>query len=193
MKVELKGTMGSDATICQIARTCYGNQHKDTLDSGLLKHLIKHKHVSVLEHASMRFSIEMPIFTARQFMRCRTYKPTEISRRYTNKRISFYESKKLPEYVFDFYEQSFQLYKDLVSSGIAKEDARQVLPQSTMIELEVTCDLNNFLKQAELRLSPKAQKEIRVIYEMMMEEVEKVFPETIRIWKEEILNSNEQN
>jgi flavin-dependent thymidylate synthase len=61
----------------------------------------------------------------------------------------------------EFY-RSLKLYKDLVSQGVLKEDARAILPNNTnCYELYMTFTFDNFFKFIELRTDVHAQEEIR--------------------------------
>lgn len=95
--VEYDQHMGNDVTIVNAARVSFGKK-KDVLDEKdekLIRYLIKHKHTSTLEHNIVTFRIKVPLFVARQHMRHRTWSYNEISRRYTEENIEFYETKLL--------------------------------------------------------------------------------------------------
>ena len=92
-KVELVQHMGEDITVVNSARVSFGVQ-KDVLDSKdekLINYLIKHKHTSTLEHNIATFRIKAPLFVRSQHHRHRTWSYNEISRRYTDSDIQFYE------------------------------------------------------------------------------------------------------
>ena len=91
--VEYVEHMGSDLTIVNSARVSFG-VHKDRLDEKdkkLIKYLIKHKHTSTLEHNLITFRFKVPLFIRSQHHRHRTWSYNEISRRYTDVNIEFYE------------------------------------------------------------------------------------------------------
>ena len=92
-KVELVDYMGSDLTIVNSARVSFG-KHKDGLDTRdekLISYLIKNKHTSTLEHNVVTFRFCVPLFVRSQHHRHRTWSYNEISRRYTDVDIGFYE------------------------------------------------------------------------------------------------------
>lgn len=92
-KVELVQSMGSDITIVNSARVSFG-VHKEELDDKdkkLINYLIKHRHTSTLEHNIATFRIKVPLFVRSQHHRHRTWSYNEISRRYTDVNIQFYE------------------------------------------------------------------------------------------------------
>tara|TARA_B100001989_G_scaffold213088_1_gene162974 strand:- start:2013 stop:2723 length:711 start_codon:yes stop_codon:yes gene_type:complete len=92
-KIELVQHMGEDITVVNSARVSFGVQ-KDKLDNKdekLINYLIKHKHTSTLEHNIATFRIKVPLFVRSQHHRHRTWSYNEISRRYTDSDIEFYE------------------------------------------------------------------------------------------------------
>ena len=94
-RVELVDYMGSDLTVVNSARVSFG-KHKDGLDARdekLISYLIKNKHTSTLEHNVVTFRFCVPLFVRSQHHRHRTWSYNEISRRYTDIDIRFYEPK----------------------------------------------------------------------------------------------------
>lgn len=94
-KVELVEAMGSDLTVVNSARVSFGKhrQELDSKDEKLIDYLIRHKHTSVLEHCVMTFRFKVPLFIRSQHHRHRTWSYNEISRRYTEENLQFYEPK----------------------------------------------------------------------------------------------------
>jgi thymidylate synthase (FAD) len=91
--VELVEYMGSDLTIVNAARVSFG-KHKDTLDEKdkkLIKYLVDHRHTSTFEHNVITFRFVVPLFIRSQHHRHRTWSYNEISRRYTDIDLRFYE------------------------------------------------------------------------------------------------------
>ena len=91
--VEYVQHMGSDLTIVNAARVSFG-KHKDIMnekDVKLIRYLINHKHTSTLEHNVITFRFTVPLFVRSQHHRHRTWSYNEISRRYTDEDIKFYE------------------------------------------------------------------------------------------------------
>ena len=94
-KVEYVEHMGSDLSIVNSARVSFG-KHKEELDAKdkkLIKYLIKHRHTSTLEHCIVTFRFKVPLFIRSQHHRHRTWSYNEISRRYTEENLQFYEPK----------------------------------------------------------------------------------------------------
>ena len=93
-KVELVQYMGEDITVVNSARVSFGVQKEelDSKDEKLINYLIKHRHTSTLEHNIATFRIKVPLFVRSQHHRHRTWSYNEISRRYTDSDIQFYET-----------------------------------------------------------------------------------------------------
>jgi thymidylate synthase (FAD) len=91
--VEYVDHMGSDLTIVNSARVSFG-KHKEELDEKdekLIRYLVKHKHTSTFEHNVVTFRFVVPLFIRSQHHRHRTWSYNEISRRYTELDLRFYE------------------------------------------------------------------------------------------------------
>ena len=85
--------MGNDLTVVNSARVSFGVE-KESLnerDKKLIGYLIRHKHTSTLEHNLITFRFHVPLFVRSQHHRHRTWSYNEISRRYTDVNIKFYE------------------------------------------------------------------------------------------------------
>ena len=94
-KVDYVSHMGSDLTVVNSARVSFGVE-KDELDDKdrkLINYLIKHRHTSTLEHNLLTFRFTVPLYVRSQHHRHRTWSYNEISRRYTDVNIQFYEPK----------------------------------------------------------------------------------------------------
>ena len=92
-KVQYIDHMGSDLTIVNSARVSFGvNKTKlDKRDKKLVNYLVKHRHTSTFEHNVITFKFTVPLFIRSQHHRHRTWSYNEISRRYTDKDLRFYE------------------------------------------------------------------------------------------------------
>jgi thymidylate synthase (FAD) len=93
--VEYVQHMGDDLTIVNAARVSFGKQ-KDKIngrDKKLIKYLISNRHTSTLEHNVVTFRFCVPLYVRSQHHRHRTWSYNEISRRYTDENLKFYEPK----------------------------------------------------------------------------------------------------
>lgn len=93
--VEYVEHMGSDLTVVNSARVSFGKTSEvlDDRDKKLISYLIENRHTSTLEHNVVTFRFCVPLFVRSQHHRHRTWSYNEISRRYTDVDIRFYEPK----------------------------------------------------------------------------------------------------
>ena len=212
-KVQLIESYGSDKSVVNSARVSFG-KHKEELDERdkkLINYLIKHRHTSTLEHSGATFKFVVPLFVRSQHHRHRTWSYNEISRRYTDVNIQFYEPKAFrtqhksnrqasnaedlinpvlscgsdcDEMVMLHHQMSLDLYDRMMSAGVCREQARGVLPQNLYTEYYGTCSVLNALKFISLRSHEGAQWEIRKVAEAMLEILEDLYPATIAAYKE---------
>lgn len=209
--VMLVDVMGSDAEIARAARVSYLKQPKEEptaeRDAKLIEYLMKNKHTSPIEQAELKFEIKMPIFVARQWVRHRTASLNEVSGRYSELPEEYYvpeifainkqdtknkqgrgefmvleEAIKVRELIDESCKASFEIYKHLLSLGVARELARVVLPLSTYTTIVWKMDLHNLLHFLKLRLDPHAQLEIRAYAKVIEKMVAEFFPATYKAW-----------
>ena len=216
-RVDYVSHMGSDLTVVNSARVSFGVQKEelDGRDKKLINYLIRHRHTSTLEHNLITFRFTVPLYVRSQHHRHRTWSYNEISRRYTDVNIQFYEPKEFrtqhksnrqasnadelvdPEVRFhrrpasdlikDHHQDSLILFNQLIKAGVCREQARGVLPQNMYTEYYGTCSLLNALKFISLRSHEGAQWEIQRVAEAMLEILEDLYPVTIAAYKEHAL------
>lgn len=92
-RVELVDHMGTDLTVVNSARVSFGRNKEelDERDVKLINYLVRHKHTSTFEHNLVTYRFVVPLFVRSQHHRHRTWSYNEISRRYTDVDIRFYE------------------------------------------------------------------------------------------------------
>jgi thymidylate synthase (FAD) len=92
-RVDYVNHMGDDLTVVNSARVSFGveKENLDGRDKKLINYLIRHKHTSTLEHNLITFRFSVPLYVRSQHHRHRTWSYNEISRRYTDVNIKFYE------------------------------------------------------------------------------------------------------
>ena len=92
-RVDYVNHMGDDLTVVNSARVSFGveKENLDGRDKKLINYLIRHKHTTTLEHNLITFRFSVPMFVRSQHHRHRTWSYNEISRRYTDVNIKFYE------------------------------------------------------------------------------------------------------
>jgi len=84
---------GDDLMLVNSARASFGveKEELDEKDKGLINFLVEHKHTSTMEHNGITFRCVVPLFVRSQHHRHRTWSYNEISRRYTDINIEFYQ------------------------------------------------------------------------------------------------------
>ena len=80
-------------------------------------------------------------------------------------------------------QNSYELYKELLEMGIAREMARMVLPQNLYTEIYSNWDLNNLMHFFTLRLDEHAQWEIREYAKAMYSIAKEIYPWTIEAFE----------
>ena len=200
--VRLVDYYGSDSRIVQSARVSYGEGTKTiSQDGALIDYLLRHQHTSPFEQVVFTFHLKMPIFVARQWVRHRMARMNEVSGRYSIMKDEFYvpensciskqstnnkqgrgevfEEKQAKEFQAEFIEgqqKAYEVYKDMVEKGIAREIARINLPLALYTEFYWQMDLHNLFHFLKLRLDSHAQYEIRLYAEKILEIIKTVCP-----------------
>lgn len=174
-------------------------------DKRLIKYLANHRHMSPFGHAFASFHVKAPIFVARQLVKHKFLRWNEISRRYVDDDPEFYmpdqwrgrasDKKqgsegevKLPMYAHihsgwkgyeeqgKYYNISLHVYKDLLKHGVCPEQARMVLPQSTMTEWYWSGSLDAFSDMCILRCKEDTQFETRIVADQISACMKDLFP-----------------
>lgn len=153
-------------------------------DKGLIRYLLKNRHGTPFEMVQLQFRIQCPIFEAREWFRHRIGSFNERSGRYSEFEPDFYlpehlrkqvgkpghytfepffppNEKDLLDQIQASYNRSYKTYSDLLVQGVAKEQARIVLPAALMTEFIWSINLRSLMNFISLRTSDQAMKEIR--------------------------------
>ena len=199
-RVELVDKMGTDYSVLRAARVSTGNEASkgEKKDKGLLDFLYRNDHISPFSFVSFQFYIKCPVFVARQWMRHRTWDFNEASARYKQleteyffpeewrmqdtenkqgsvstseleKNLSFYNEK-----ASGVYKSNENTYQNLIESGIAREQARTVMPAGQYTEFYGHVNMRNLFHFLSLRLDEHAQYEIRVYAEAILDILENI-------------------
>ena len=83
-----------------------------------------------------------------------------------------------------FMNQVEMAYETMVNSGMAKEQARIVLPLSQYTQVWWTASFQSVMNFIELRDEPTAQWEIQQYAKVLKEIMLETFPETTKLWSE---------
>jgi thymidylate synthase (FAD) len=152
-------------------------------------------HDTPFNHTFISFEVKAPIFVRAQLVKHEYLIMSEFSRRYITDGIEFYEpdywrkaapnkkqgSLEEPVEMDSVYKlgstaSSLSTYRNLVNSGVAPEQARMVLPQSTMTEWTWSGTLGAFAKMCQLRLHPEAQYEARLVAQEVYKHLKEQWP-----------------
>ena len=183
-----------------------GNQNNKETSEKLIKYLIKHKHWSPLEMVNACLEIETTRDIARQILRHRSFSFQEFSQRYADptKDLSFEarearlqdpnnrqnsmpldfdqederrlnEDFRMKQHVL--WQQAEEIYSWAIAKGVAKEQARAVLPEgNTVSRLYMNGTLRSWVHYIDLRSANGTQKEHQDIARACAIEIAKIFP-----------------
>ena len=199
IKATLIDHMGCDMSVVNAARVSFGKRSSNTYttykDDNLIWYLAEHKHISPFGHCFASFHVKAPIFVARQLVKHKFLRWNEISRRYVDDEPEFYvpdvwrgrsaDKKQGSEGVVgtdnlvgsaEHNDICKAFYQDLIDSDIAPEQARMVLPQSTMTEWYWSGSLDAFADMCNLRCAPDTQQETQEVANQISDRMRKLFP-----------------
>lgn len=194
--------MSIDEFIAYVARVSNpSNQMNTATAPKLLKYLAKHKHWSPFEMVSICMEIDTTRDIARQILRHRSFSFQEFSQRYADPtqdlgfvtreaRLQDTKNRQNSIEVQDtdlekswkieqlhVIERANMTYDWAIKNGIAKEQARAVLPEGlTKSRMYMNGTLRSWIHYCQLRMGPDTQKEHREIAIQAKNEIVKVFP-----------------
>jgi thymidylate synthase (FAD) len=175
------------------------NQNNNESAEKLVRYLIKHKHWSPLEMVNVCLEIETTRDIVRQILRHRSFSFQEFSQRYAvadlgfefkearlqdvkNRQNSIESGDEQLNEVWIKFQQSLLLeatktYQWAINNGIAKEQARAVLPEGiTVSRLYMNGTLRSWVHYIQLRSGVETQKEHRDIALACADAIEPIFP-----------------
>ena len=201
----LEPNMTAEDLIAYCARVS-NPQNQMTLETApkLLKYLIKNKHWSPFEMVHIVMEIHTTRDIARQILRHRSFSFQEFSQRYAdptkdlgfttrearlqdtkNRQNSIENDDKELENEWrdrqDVIQETVQKhYEWAIRNGIAKEQARAVLPEGlTVSTMYMAGSLRSFIHWIEVRTDPSTQKEHREVAFSAWNEIAKYFPSIV--------------
>ena len=168
-------TPNAESLVGKIARVSNPNNEDNPEVEKLIKYLIKHKHWSPFEMASMCVQIDTTRAISPQILRHRSFTFQEFSQRYAiptdtfatvlpdlrrqdhdnrqnsiddleNETQQYYEQR-----IDDHFREAVRLYESLLHSGVARECARSVLPINTVTRLYMSGTIRSWLHYVDLR------------------------------------------
>jgi len=182
------------------------NQNNKDTATGLVKYLMKHKHWSPLEMVSVCLEIETTRDIARQLLRHRSFSFQEFSQRYADpvkelemipREARLQDTKNRQNSIaidtsvesqrrinedwrmkqMKHIRQTTELYNWAIENGIAKEQARAVLPEgNTVSRLYVNGTLRSWIHYIELRGDNGTQLEHMELAWAVADAITKIFP-----------------
>lgn len=178
------------------------NQYNQETAEKLVKYLIKNQHWSPLEMVNLCLEINTTRDIARQILRHRSFTFQEFSQRYADptKELEFVtrearmqdpknRQNSIPldkddtiNYIWESYqevviERCLQAYEWAIEAGIAKEQARAVLPEGlTLSRLYVNGTLRSWIHYIELRRAHGTQEEHSLIAKECAKVISEIFP-----------------
>lgn len=186
-KVEIISyTPNPEEIIERAGRMCHQSKiNEDTRERFIRDVLIKLEHFSVLEHASVTFQLtDMSRACSHQLVRHRIASYSQRSQRYTKTKDS--EEFVMPDSIMNnpealkfadtAYSTALTVYNKLIELGIKCEDARYVLPAGVPTSIVMTMNFSALRHFFKMRLSKKAQAEIRSYAEEMLRQVLVIAP-----------------
>jgi len=197
----LNVTPNAEDHIVEVARISSSRKDKKAKPEGLLSYLVRHKHWSPFEHGHATFEIETSKAIGIQLIRHRSFSFQEFSQRYqdVNKLEDIFEPIELraqcednrqssteiinpkisveggsllaSDVVGNFLSGAHKLYDQLLKAGVAREQARMILPLATTTKIHMTGSIRSWIHFLELRDDKHAQKEIQLI----AQEIKRIF------------------
>ena len=178
------------------------NQNNEETAEKLINYLIKHQHWSPLEMASVCMEIDTTRDIGRQILRHRSFSFQEFSQRYADptQDLNFVtrearmqdtknrqNSLEIPledsiNHIWESYQEVIierckHAYEWAISAGIAKEQARAILPEGlTMSRMYVNGTLRSWIHYIQLRSANGTQQEHQEIARACAEAIYQIFP-----------------
>lgn len=207
MNVELINVSpNAEENIAYIARVSSSRKNKKADASGLIRYLINHGHWSPFEHATMTVEINTSKAIGIQLIRHRSFTFQEFSQRYqdVNKLDDMFEDVELRMQCEDNRQSSSEvfnpnvtmesqmtadeairsllgkcesLYNKLLEAGVAREQARMILPLCTKTKIYMTGSVRSWIHFIQMRDDSHAQKEIQLVAKEIKEIFKVQFPE----------------
>ena len=176
------------------------NQHNSETAPRLIRYLLKHKHFSPFEMASMQVEINTTRAIAAQVLRHRSFSFQAFSQRYSsagdlpsiglphlrsqdlkNKQASHDDLdpemvELMNKQIQQLYHSTFDYYEYLLDRGVAKECARSILPLGTPTRLYMSGSIRSFLHYCQIRCGIETQLEHRLIANAIKDIIEEQLP-----------------
>lgn len=196
--------MGSDLTVVNAARVSFAKKHEEfdeVKDTKLINFLARETHESPFTFPELIVHVEAPIFVARQLVKHKVgFSWNEMSRRYVDFEPEFFspcswrgrpKNKKQGSdgsvevdtmWFNEYLEQCKEVYEKLLDGEVCPEQARMVLPQSTMTQWYWKSSLLGWIRMCNLRCKEDAQEESREVASKVRNLIYDLFPVSTKAW-----------
>ena len=198
MKIELLEIFGNDEMVVNAARVSFGKEasnYSEDQNAKLIKYLAEHNHTSPFRHPQLQYRITCPIFVERQLFKHQVgLSANSISGRYVDFIDNYYRiedfrlqsksSKQGSGGDLEMYDNDAALiiqdavinycataYHELLQLGVAKEQARTILPLNLNTTFIWTGSLYAYINMFKQRIDIHAQAETRFIAMEMLHEL----------------------
>ena len=200
-------TEGGDDLIAYMARVSNPDAAIGQPSEKLIRYLIKNRHWSPFEMASLCVEIWTTRDISAQIIRHRSFSFQEFSQRYApvsraeiphfrkqdekNRQNSFdtlskVKQTELGNKTAKLFCDAYLLYQEMLESGVAKECARKILPMNSPTRMYMHGTVRSWIHYIDLRSANGTQEEHRQIAEECREIFRKCFPETANaVWGSE--------
>ena len=197
MNAELLQIFGDDNMVVDAARVSFGKEsanYSEENNARLIKYLAQHNHTSPFRHPQIQYRITCPIFVERQLFKHQVgLTANSISGRYVDFEDKYYminnfriqsktskqgsdgnlelnENDKAEIIMHQIINANKKAYKDLLDLGVAKEQARAVLPLCLKTTFIWTGSLLAYINLFKLRITKDTQLEtMRLCMDMLHE------------------------
>lgn len=195
MKVELlANTPNPETLIAKCASTCYDSVPKE-LDKArkMIAAIIKSGHESCIEHATATFEIDgVSRALTHELVRHRLFSFSQRSQRYVDESKPSYV---IPEEIecdtlakaryMHHMNEIWKMYAEFKEMGFKNEIARYLLPNACCTKICVSGNFREWRNFLKLRLSKRAQHEIRDLANILLDKLIEIAPSCFEDLKDE--------
>ena len=200
--------MGDDLMVVNAARVSFAKRTEafNDKDAKLIEFLAKHKHWTPFGHPQITLHIKAPISIRTQLFKHKVgFVENEVSRRYVKDEPEYYVPKwrsaptngakqgssdfmkgttLIEVHYVNAADDAVSVYNELLSLGVAPEQARFVLPQGTYTEWHWTGSLSAYARVCKLRMDSHAQGEVQQYAQAISEIISPLFPHSWKVLME---------
>jgi thymidylate synthase (FAD) len=188
-------TPNGDELIAYMARVSNPTNQANKDSSKLIRYLITHKHWSPFEMVNMCVEINTTRSISAQLLRHRSFSFQEFSQRYADveelerptppelrlQDPNLMNKEQLKNIIRANYLSTYDLYRNMLAAGIAKECAREVLPMGTPTKLYMNGTLRSWIHYCDLRCGNGTQKEHRAIALDVKQLIKQNYPQVYEV------------